>query len=660
MSYFSEQTNISRKPCWLFKLKLDYCQNQFGSAPCTASGTPCYYTYSTCKDKANFSKGEMTCNYCEKQGPRIQGALPYILSVKYIPTEIDPKNSTTRRGNLLVRLADDKPLPLANPDKNPSRPESEGTYWKNLLARNPNFENRIAEFWQGFEGIDPDEFQLYFRGIIESITYMEGEVEISIKDMLKKLKRKSHSAQRNENVLTSDYSGGSTIYVADASEFPDPLGNLHYPSHEIVKIGDMYAKYSGRNLSNNTLTGAGWVYGSSGTVLAGEKIQHVLVYATDNSGMDQGYPVDWILLDLICNRGKINGTYLECKDLGVTLTSGISESASAIQISNTGAFPARGIVRIDDELIRYDGKSGSVLTAVKRGEGRTQATSHDSGVSVQPTSLTYEAGLWIQGSLFRRRIIKPIEIAKLTHQLREAALLDVWQTEECKIAAKAIAPPYWTETPKEIADGSNMIDGSTKVISNHDQRLTRCTVYYDPDLQKNDPGEKPEDYQCVWLVVDPDMESENFYGEEKNKTIFAPWIYRSPEASALASRLLIRYRTGAPLFKFDLELKDAGIKVGDFIRITSKDFPDVTGAQREGILFQVLKKVPRGQGRFEYTAIDTNLSRRYPVISPASYAGDYDDYSEEDHRRYGWIGSPGNPPDGNRVGSDQGDGYYIY
>jgi hypothetical protein len=156
------------------------------------------------------------------------------------------------------------------------------------------------------------------------------------------------------------------------------------------------------------------------------------------------------------------------------------------------------------------------------------------------------------------------------------------------------------------------------------------------------------------------MESENFYGEEKNKTIFAPWIYRSSEASTLASRLLMRYRTGAPLFKFDLELKDAGIKVGDFIRITSKDFPDITGAQRDKILFQVLKKVPRGQGRFEYTAIDTNFSQRYPVISPASYTGDYDDYEEGDHRRYGWIGSPGNPPDGNKVGSGQEDGYYIY
>jgi hypothetical protein len=423
MSYFSEQTSISRRPCWLFKLRLDYCQNQFGSAPCTASGTPCYYTYSTCKDKENFSKGEMTYNYCEKQGPRIPGALPYILSVKYIPTEIDPKHSTTRRGNLLVRLADDMPLPLANPDKNPSHTESKGTYWKNLLARNPNYEDRIAELWQGFEGLDQDEFQLYFRGIIESLTCMEGEVEISVKDMLKKLKRKSHSAQRDENVLASDYSGGSTIHVTDASEFPAPLGSLYYPLHEIVKIGNMYAKYSGRNLSNNTLTGAGWVYGSSGTVMTGEKVQHVLVYATDNNGMDQGYPVDWILLDLICNRGGINGTYLECKDLGITLTSGISESTGAIPISDTGMFPARGIVRIDDELIRYDGKSGFELNAVKRGEGRTQADSHDSGASVQPISLTYEAGLWIQGSLFRRRIIKPISGRQKSAKSRPRPLL---------------------------------------------------------------------------------------------------------------------------------------------------------------------------------------------------------------------------------------------
>jgi hypothetical protein len=660
MSYSSQQSSVKRTPCWLLKLRLDYCQNQFASAPCTATGTPCYYTYSTCKDKANFSKGERVYQYSEKKGPEIQGALPYILGVKYIPTEIDPNHSTTRRGNLLVRLADEGPLPIANPDKDPSNIETAGTYWKNLLARNPNYEHRIAELWQGFEGLEPQDFMLYFRGVIESVTIQEGKVELSIKDMLKKLKRKSHSAQRDENVLTSSYSGGSVINVTDASEFPDPLGNLFYPSHEIVKVGDKYAKYSGRDMGNNTLTGAGWVYGSSGTVEEGEKVQHVLVYATDNSGMDQGYPVDWILVDLICNRGKIHGTYLDCKDMGVTLTTGIDSGNTAIPVSDTGVFPDKGIVRIDDELIRYDGKSGLQLNAVKRGEGLTQADSHTPGSSVQPLCFTNEAGMWIQGALFRRRIIEPIEIAKLVHQLREAALLDIWQTEECRITAKAIAPPYWTETPHELTDDLHLIDGSIWLVTNHDQRLTRCTVYYDPDLEENDPGTNPEDYESVWLLIDAEMESENFYGEERNRIVFAPWIYRSSEASALASRLLIRYRTGAPLFRFQVELKDAHMMVGDFIKITSKDLLQSDGQPRQGILFQILKKEQKGEGRFEYITIDTNLSRRYPVISPTGYSGDYDSYNDEDQRRYGWIGSPGNPPEGNRVGSGQEDGYYIY
>ncbi len=61
--------------------------------------------------------------------------------------------------------------------------------------------------------------------------------------------------------------------------------------------------------------------------------------------------------------------------------------------------------------------------------------------------------------------------------------------------------------------------------------------------------------------------------------------------------------------------------------------------------------------RIELTAQDTRLSKRYPVISPASIAGDYDAHTDEEHRRYGWVGDTNN-----EVGTapNKVDGYYMY
>ena len=147
MSNFeTELAKINRQPVWVLMLYPDYCANEFGVSPCTAAGAPyCYYTYPTCKDKAHFFKSVKEYLFCEKSGPWLKDMLPYLKSISYNSMELDPKSFKTTRGDLTVTLCDDMPHHLANPDKLSTNIETAGSFWKNWLARNPNYFRRIAE-----------------------------------------------------------------------------------------------------------------------------------------------------------------------------------------------------------------------------------------------------------------------------------------------------------------------------------------------------------------------------------------------------------------------------------------------------------------------------------------------------------------------------------
>jgi len=152
----------------------------------------CYYTYNTCQDLAAYLPQTKTYRFCSRDS-LVGDALPLLKEVTLIPTEIDSKNTLTRRGDLTVKFSDDSFLPgKANPDKDISNTETQGTYWRNWLARNRNYYHRIVEIYLGFEGLEEAEYKLYFRGLIENIIYQNFGAEIHAKDLLKKLDAQSH------------------------------------------------------------------------------------------------------------------------------------------------------------------------------------------------------------------------------------------------------------------------------------------------------------------------------------------------------------------------------------------------------------------------------------------------------------------------------------
>lgn len=644
MSYNESRDSFCRVVTSRLVLYLDYCELTFGLDACQGSGGPCYYTYPTCKDPANYTRGVKAYSFCMAEGPLAPDCLPCLTAIKTVPGEIVPRDAMTRRARITVELADDAPLALANPDKGESKsnPETAGTFLRNLIARNQNALGRPAEIWQGFYGLPLDDHRLVFRGVIDSVEWKEGGARIVLKDQLVLLDKKIPAKQSSSNVLAAAYNGGSVLSVVDGSEFEAP---------GTVKIEDEYVTFTG--VTDDTLTGCspGAFGATPASHSAGVSARQTAVFAEPEDG--EGLPPDEIFFELLCTHGGLDPLLIEARDRGAGLAQGISESADQVPVDSIEWFAETGIVRIGDELIRYRGMVGSSLQAVERGAYKTSPAPHDQGDPVLISCFSEELGRWMSGTRFRRFIEQAVSVKDLVNDLREQCLVHIWQAEDSFIAAKSVAPPFYTETMKELDDETGFINNSTSWDPGADNITTRVVVHYDPI--KPDPGKKNEDYAGVLVVVDAEAESPDYFGEVREKEVFGAWIYREHEAILMASRHLIRYRRGAACFKFAVELKDDDLAVGDFVRITSRDLVGPDGEPLPRALYEVTKKQKTSDNRIEFTAIDTQLSRRYPVISPADVSEDYDQADDEDKNRYGWIGNGDN-----LVGAGSEDGYHIY
>ena len=92
--YTDSLIKMGRQPFSYVEIDLDFCDNAFGVAPCTAAGSgdaKCYNTIATCQDTPNFTKTTKTYRFCSPNGAKVpQGldAIPCLKSISITPAEI--------------------------------------------------------------------------------------------------------------------------------------------------------------------------------------------------------------------------------------------------------------------------------------------------------------------------------------------------------------------------------------------------------------------------------------------------------------------------------------------------------------------------------------------------------------------------------------------
>jgi hypothetical protein len=243
-TYATELGAVSRYPNTLCIATLDRCANTCGSSPCTATGTKCWNTYFTCKDKAHFSKTTMDYEYTSVKSPLpFPGPRPYIDDVKYIPTEI--KDNLTISGRVNITLRDEPELTDIGLDPYYStRSTIQGTYAKKLVARNPNYKGRPVKIYNGFYGLAKGDFVQRFDGIIDNITIKRGGWVIEVADLLKKLADIDIPAKSTIKLAAAIDATQVQLSLTDATDLD--------ASNGYVRIGDeiiFYLLKTGNQLS---------------------------------------------------------------------------------------------------------------------------------------------------------------------------------------------------------------------------------------------------------------------------------------------------------------------------------------------------------------------------------------------------------------------------
>jgi hypothetical protein len=294
MAFDDKRKEFSRTRVWYVEIDLGLCTNTFGSAPCTAIGSKCYNTFVGCKDRTNFANTLKTYRFCSdvSELPFGDGERPYITSVSQLPTEI--KSSLAVKGRVKVKLTDEPDTDIGI-DPYVSERTNSGTYFKKLLARNPNFKGKPMRVYEGFLGLTQAEYEQRFNGVVTDFQFDgRGGVQIEAVDFLRDLKKVQIPPRFDIN-LASDITSAVTTATFTGDDV-DKLGGSSLTTARYFRVEDEAFSYQTSNYDSTSKTLSGLVRGFKNTS-ADEHSENDRVQVISHY---KGHPID-IMLDLLTN-----------------------------------------------------------------------------------------------------------------------------------------------------------------------------------------------------------------------------------------------------------------------------------------------------------------------------------------------------------------------
>ncbi len=279
-------SQFSRYNVTVLEVDVDTCLNTYGVAPCTAAagvGNECYNTYKTCQDRANFVRGTRTVKLMDRGAPIPSGEelRPYLSSIKFAPTEIDPDSGVARRASVSLTAVDETDSDIgADPYVATRAAKAQGTFWARFFARVHNYSGRPARikraYLTGAWNWGDFTIELYQIEAMKGPS-AKGEVGITLKDPLKladRVKLPAPSSGKLAAALgTSDLR--LVLVLGDGAQ---------YAETGYVRVGDQVIRYTrkeienGWNFTNNTLDG---FTATNATLASGTDTLTVTATATD-------------------------------------------------------------------------------------------------------------------------------------------------------------------------------------------------------------------------------------------------------------------------------------------------------------------------------------------------------------------------------------------
>jgi len=357
---------------------------------------------------------------------------------------------------------------------------------------------------------------------------------------------------------------------------------------------------------------------------------------------------------------------IDCK-----LTSDITDSDETLTVNAVSELAASGHIRISDEIIAYAAISGLQLTGCTRAQFGTVADEHDADDKVQPcryysagnifdileemldTDAAYDSSYidsdafadvkaWPGGDPDVWAIIsEPTPLSDLYFELLELADCKSWVAEDLKITIARNYPNRGGRTYTTWTDADNIVDGTASVDLNEGSRLTRVLLYWDKDAIGD--LDDQASYGRLDISTDGDAESENEYNDIIKKEIWSRWLHTdcgTEEALAywvkrFTGLYLLNRRDAAPIVTLEVELKDAGVKTGEYVKLTTDELQEADGSDITLARFRAVKREKKASGRYQYK-LERMPRKRIDLINEEG-AADWDDATEAE-KEYGYIG----------------------
>jgi hypothetical protein len=232
--------------------------------------------------------------------------------------------------------------------------------------------------------------------------------------------------------IQAEYSATTTLdgNIDDIQTTITVTSTALFPESGVIQIGTELINYGGKTGTDFT----GCTRGFSGTTAANHS-DGALVTASlpdpqdvndswqysieDINGKEVAVTIEsqWILDGL---ESDVNGTtpHDELVLVGqmldtpaTVLSQDINDTVTTIPVSSTGLFPTASaddpsIIRIEDELIQYTGKTDTTFTGCTRGINGTTAASHTQDTAVTSEEVTYRVDITYDGSMGNLKIDK--------------------------------------------------------------------------------------------------------------------------------------------------------------------------------------------------------------------------------------------------------------
>ena len=334
-----------------------------------------------------------------------------------------------------------------------------------------------------------------------------------------------------------------------------------------------------------------------------------------------------------------NVLYIEVgtnKPREIMAVTGRNTSTHVLDVTR-GQFGTTAALHVDDEKVALVAAFGTATGGAKTVTAVMQDILEYAGVAAAKVTTAdftrIENVAWPRADTLRV-VRKPKSAAKLIQELREMRGIMLFLDTAGNFAAEVLAPnqnaPVLTD--EELMDVS--------VTEDDESRITRCLYYYTP---VEDNPRDPEDFEVAVIVINTDLELANNFGDQRELIVMDHWLSSGATVAAVRNicRRVITFRSfGSRIIKFDLDVKNAALNVGDSRTLKTRHITDTLGTIEARTVIVVAKRETK-RSIVTYEAIDTNFAGPFFRIGPDTVAGTWDTATDED-KAYGYWGDADN------------------